>query len=375
MQNEDNKPAALYKSAGRSHMVIPIMLVLAALFNVAALMAPFYTAKVFLKAPYTFTLPHSVLLMWDHHFFVIALLIFSFSIVFPFVKLIALFYIWFVCRNANTRDRLITIVGPLGKWSMLDIFVTIILMVLTNARFLITSSLKIGVYFFLAAIFLSMTCALRMETLIFAKGIKSRVYKTLFIQRMDNVSYARRITVFMLLILSLTALVLAINIPVIRTRDFFFANSEYSVLTAVPALWDASKVLTCFVVFTLILCPLLHMVGLLIMWVGRLKPEFSYRIERFLHVISVFNMLDVFCLALFVFITEGGAIILTEAKSGLYLLLVFLFGAYLIPIIIKGTHKKYLQFIKQPIKTVFRYPAPEAAAEHEQPVSEQPLSG
>lgn len=359
MQNEGNKIATLFESAGRAYLSIPIMLVLSVLFNISALIAPFYTAKVFLKAPYTFTLPHSVLLMWDHHFFVIALLIFSFSIVFPFLKLIALFYIWFVSRNASKRERLIAIVGPLGKWSMLDIFVTIILMVLTNDRFIITSSLKIGVYFFLIAIFLSMTCALIMERWMFAQGVKSRADKNVFIQRMGHVSYARRIAVFMLLMLSLTALVLAINIPFIRTHDFFFANSEYSVLTAVPALWGASKVLTFFAVFTLILCPLLHIVGLMIMWVGSLKSEFSYRIERCLHVISTFNMLDVFCLALFIFITEGGELVKTEAKGGLYLLLIFLFGAYLIPIVIKGTHRNYLQYIKHPIKTMFGYSPPE----------------
>ncbi len=357
MQNEDNKTATLYESADRAHVIIPIMLFLSLFFNISALIAPFYTAKVFLKSPFTFTLPHSVLLMWDHHFFFIALLIFSFSIVFPFLKLITLFYIWFVCRNANKRARLITRVGPLGKWSMLDIFVTIILMVLTNDRFLITSSLKIGVYFFLLAIFLSMTCALRIEILMFAQGVKSFAHKRLFIQSIDNVSYARRIAVFVLLMLSLTALLLAIHIPVIKTRDFLFADSEYSVLTMVPALWDASKILTFFVFFTLILCPLLHVLGLMIMWIGRLKPKSSYRIERFLHIISIFNMLDVFCLALFIFMTEGGELIMTEAKGGLYLLLIFLFCAYLIPVFIKGTHKNYLQYIKQPVKTVFGYPA------------------
>ena len=342
MQNEDNKIATLYESAGRSHIIIPIMLVLSVLFNVSALIAPFYTAKVFLKSPFTFTLPHSVLLMWDHHFFFIALLIFSFSIVFPFLKLTVLFYIWFFCRNVNRRERLMARVGPLGKWSMLDIFVTVILMVLTNDRFLITSSLKIGVYFFLTAIFLSMTCALRMELFMFAQGLNARIHQRLFIQSMVHVSYARRISVFILLILSLTALVLAIHVPVIKTHDILFANSEYSILTAVPALWDASKILTLFVFLTLILCPLLHVSGLMIMWMGRLKLKSSYRIERFLQVISIFNMLDVFCLALFIFITEGGELIMTEARGGLHLLLIFLFCAYLIPIVIKGTHKNHL---------------------------------
>jgi len=52
MQNEDNQIETLSKSTGRSHVIIPIMR-LSALFNIAALIAPFYTAKVFLKSPYT----------------------------------------------------------------------------------------------------------------------------------------------------------------------------------------------------------------------------------------------------------------------------------------------------------------------------------
>ena len=357
MQNEDDNAATPYQRAGRAQIVIPIMLVLSVLFNVAALIAPFYTAKMFLHDPYTFTLPRSVLLMWDHHFYFIALLIFSFSIVFPFLKLTVLFYTWFFCRNATRRERLITIVGPLGKWSMLDIFVTIILMVLTNDRVLITSSLKIGVYFFLAAILLSMTCAMKMEIWILAQGDQSRADQRLLFRRFDHVSLLRRIWVCMLLIISLTALVLAVNVPVIRTHDVFFANNEYSVLAAVSALWDASKILTAFVFLTLVLGPLLHILGLMVMWTGRLGARSSYRLERFLHFIKSFNMLDVFCLALFIFITEGSELIMTEARSGLYLLLIFLFCAYLIPVIIKGTQKNYLQYIKQPIKTVLGHAA------------------
>ncbi|MBU4247339.1 MAG: paraquat-inducible protein A, partial [Verrucomicrobia bacterium] len=56
---------------------------------------------------YTFTLPNSVLLMWDHHFYFIALLIFSFSIVFPFLKLAALFYNmdWQIEARIQLSDR------------------------------------------------------------------------------------------------------------------------------------------------------------------------------------------------------------------------------------------------------------------------------
>ena len=285
-----------------------------------------------MRPAYTFTLPHSVLVLWNHHFIYIAILIFSFSILFPFLKLAVLFYSWFICRNENKRERLITIVGPLGKWSMLDIFVTVILLVLTNNQFVITSSLKIGVYFFLIAIFLSMTCALRMEILMFDRVFRSRTSKRCFIQRQrtGNISRARRILAVIALILSLTALFLTINIPFIQIKGFSFAHRKYSILTSAITLWNKSGLLTFFVCLTLILCPLLHVLGLMVIRIKKLKPKYVYIIELLTHVASAFNMLDVFCLALFIFMAEGGRLIITEAKNGLYMLLVFLFCAYLV---------------------------------------------
>ncbi|MFC1461252.1 paraquat-inducible protein A [Verrucomicrobiota bacterium] len=350
MTNTDNQTEALYKSSGKTGIIVSIMLILSLLFNISALLAPFYTAKLFMKAPFTFTLPHSVMMLWNHRFFFISTLLFSFSIVFPFLKLAILFYIWFVCRNRNRGERLITLIGPLGRWSMLDIFVTVVLMVLTNNQFLITSSLKMGVYFFLTAIFLSMTCALRMEILMFSPASESRAGKRLFIKKIGNISYTRRILVFLSLILCLTILLLAIEIPMIKIHGFFFAHNEYSILTSVITLWSTSKVLTLFVFLTLILCPLLHILGLMAMWLGKLGTRLIYRIERAIHVISAFNMLDVFCLGLFISMTEGRVFMVTEEQTGLYILLVFLFCAYLIPIWIKGTHKNYLQFAHQALK-------------------------
>ena len=129
------------------------MLVLSLVLNIAALLSPFYTVKMFMSDPYTCSLVGSVVLMWTHHLLLIALLILSFSIVFPFFKLTMLFYTWFFCTDKERQQKNITLVGPLGKWSMLDIFMTVILLVMTNDQFLITSTLKIGVYFFLCAIF------------------------------------------------------------------------------------------------------------------------------------------------------------------------------------------------------------------------------
>jgi len=347
MNTQNNNSPTLHECSGKKSIFIPIMLIASLLFNISALIAPFYTAKFFMKAPYTFTLPNSVLLMWNHQLLLIALLIFAFSIVFPFLKLGILFYTWFFCRDSNKRERLITFIGPLGKWSMLDIFMTIILIVMTNNQFLITSTLKIGVYFFLTAIFLSMTCALMIETSIFGKRMKAIPSKKLFIQKIEKVSALRRIFVFLLLAISLITLIMAVNFPIIKIDDFFFADNQYSIVTSAISLWNTSLLLFFFVCFMLILCPLLHILALIILWTTNLKFQNNYRIERFIHIISMFNMLDVFCLALVIFISEGSQLIVSKEESGLFILLVFLLCTYLIPIFIKGTHKNYLQFIKK----------------------------
>jgi paraquat-inducible protein A len=347
VMDNNNSINTLRKSCGKSGIIVSIMLILSLIFNISALLTPFYTAKMFMSSPYTCTLPGSILLMWQYHLLLIALLIFAFSIVFPLFKLTVLYYTWFFCRDIEKREHLITVIGPLGKWSMLDIFMTAILLVMTNDQFMITSTLKMGVYYFLAAIFLSMTCALRIETLIFNKGIKSSAENISFIKSYWNMSIIRRVFIFLLLIVSLIALIMTVNAPIIQINDFFFADNEYSIVTSIAALWNTSRVLTIFVGFTLLLAPLLHILGLFLLWPVKLRPKNSHLVERFVHAISMFNMLDVFCLGLLIFISGGSELIITREKNGLYVLLLFLLCLYLIPIFINGTHKNYLQFIKK----------------------------
>ena len=111
-----------------------------------------------------------------------------------------------------------------------------------------------------------------------------------------------------------------------------------------PKAW----VLMWFIFITLLICPLLHIVFLFLIWgFFKLSHKTNHKIERLLHVISMFNMLDVFCLALIIFISNGSELIATKEKDGLYVLFVFLLCLYLIPILIKGTHKNYLEFIKK----------------------------
>ena len=100
-----------------------------------------------------------------HGDWLLALILFFFSMVFPFAKLGTLAVIWF--RPLSEQDRLDTLrwLGILGKWSMLDVFVVAVLIVAAKLRDLTQVSPRIGIYLFGLAIVLSMLSTMRVERL------------------------------------------------------------------------------------------------------------------------------------------------------------------------------------------------------------------
>lgn len=106
---------------------------------------------------------------------------FFFSMIFPVLKIILLIIIWFHPLTETSRIRLAHWTDTLGKWSMLDVFVVAILIVLIKSKDIADATAGIGIYLFTAAILLSMFAS----TLIFtltnhtppANGILSRLIK------------------------------------------------------------------------------------------------------------------------------------------------------------------------------------------------------
>ena len=100
-----------------------------------------------------------------HGDWLLAVILFFFSMVFPFVKLASLAVIWY--RRLSDADRLKTLewLGLLGKWSMLDVFAVAILIVAAKLRDLTQVSPRIGIYLFALAIMLSMSSTMYIEKL------------------------------------------------------------------------------------------------------------------------------------------------------------------------------------------------------------------
>lgn len=100
-----------------------------------------------------------------HGDWLLAIILFFFSMVFPFVKLLALVILWF--RRLTQAERMKTLhwLGVLGKWSMLDVFAVAILIVAAKLRDLTQVEPRIGIYLFALAIILSMLTTMRVDAL------------------------------------------------------------------------------------------------------------------------------------------------------------------------------------------------------------------
>jgi len=95
----------------------------------------------------------------------LAVILFFFSMVFPFAKLFSLALLWYRKLSETERRKTLHWLEILGKWSMLDVFIVSILIVAAKLRDLTQVQPRIGIYLFGLAIILSILATTRVERL------------------------------------------------------------------------------------------------------------------------------------------------------------------------------------------------------------------
>ena len=315
--------------------LVIVMILVSLYFNIMALTTPFLTIHRTLEFDETYSLFGSVKLMWEYKLYIIAILIIGFSIIFPFIKLIALFIVCYLIKGAKARFRIITTIEALAKWSMLDVFIVCILLILTDHQTFVSSEPKIGVYYFLLAIFISILCSILVDSLC------ERTYPVSSEKINDRLKFvAKRFTVYekvlmlILLIISMAFFVFAITDDYIQVSEFFLSSNSYSILETCLSLRLISPILAWFVGFVLIIIPFVIFNYTFIFWTTSYYPAFHVKTTRLIQKLSQFMMLDVFCLALILFLLEGSIIIGTKSRPGLYMLGLFVFMSFSLPMFI-----------------------------------------
>lgn len=134
---------------------ILILIIASAALLFIGLHMPVLTVRK-LWAKNTFSIISGIMNLWKDKYYFISVIIFFFSVILPIVKLTTLFAIWYVRLRDHQRKWLLSGLGFLGKWSMLDVFVIAIIIVSVKLGALASAKAERGIYYFGISILLAM---------------------------------------------------------------------------------------------------------------------------------------------------------------------------------------------------------------------------
>lgn len=144
---------------------VPLLILLSFVLLLIALSMPLMKVEKMVLWKNEYSVIGGVKGLWEQGQYVLASILFFFSVVFPICKLAMLGFLWFVRLAEQRRQMVLHWLGVLGKWSMLDVFVVAILIVLVKLGPLAKVEPQRGIYWFAAAIFLSMITSMYVDNL------------------------------------------------------------------------------------------------------------------------------------------------------------------------------------------------------------------
>jgi len=274
--------------------------------NVGVLFIPFMNLRRGLSSePYS--LFHSVEMFWRNGLYVLAALVVGFSIVFPFAKLAVLGAVVASRQPDASLLRWLHFVERHGKWSMLDVFLVCLILVLTSEQLFVGAEPLAGIPLFITAIALSM---------VVGEYLSGRLRPPH--EREEQPPVPPR---GWWLALSGLALGATLALPFLGIADWRLVNRDYSIITLVPVLWNQSTHLGAGLTGAfLVLAPLAAWMTSFASWWRLRQKEDNQDLNAWAAGFRRWSMLEVFGLALAVFALEGEHLMKTEMRWGALLL-------------------------------------------------------
>ncbi len=294
------------------------MLASALTLQVIALCVPFIEMSMFLHESTTYGLLTSIRLMWGSELYVIAILIITFSVIFPFLKLSGLLLAWMVLPPGRMRTGLIGLLGRLGKWSMIDPFCVILLVALASDQWAVGAETQVGIFCFLCAIVLSMILSMMMIHC--DRKINpppSAIATTTF--RIATKGGLEGALVPIMLVLSIGALILALRMPFLQVDQFLLNSNSFGIFDLCVQLGQNKHYALALLAWAgLFVVPAATILLEWWFWLWSAIPARHIAHRRLVDAMYEWSMLDVFSLALVLFLLEGSRFIKTEVHEGLW---------------------------------------------------------
>ena len=125
------------------------------------------------------SLLESIHVLYNSKEYVLAAIVGGFSVVFPIIKLLLLTLIWFLLRDEDKITKWILRIEVVGNWSMLDVFVVAITVVVIKLSGLGKIEVHYGLYLFAASVILTKLSLLIIHGLFIPKkNLKIKNLKT-----------------------------------------------------------------------------------------------------------------------------------------------------------------------------------------------------
>jgi len=144
---------------------VPLMLSVSLVLLAQGLTMPAMqiTAFIFWRSEYTII--ENILHLYETDRRPAAIVVAVSAVVYPALKIMALFFLWLAPFPARWRRRCVRLLRLLGRWSMLDVMAITVLVVGSSSIFLVEAKPLTGIYVYAAAIFVLMFATVLMDTL------------------------------------------------------------------------------------------------------------------------------------------------------------------------------------------------------------------
>jgi len=140
-------------------MVIMFLLLLSTVMLLVGIFAPMMTLSKFVWIENRFSLFAGTLQLFTDRQYFLFIILLSFSILLPVAKLILLFRFWYADSSSCAQlQHFMKWISHYGKWSMLDVFVVALLLVIVKLGALATVQVHYGIYMYAGAGLLIMAC-------------------------------------------------------------------------------------------------------------------------------------------------------------------------------------------------------------------------
>ncbi|MGB3860716.1 MAG: paraquat-inducible protein A [Candidatus Aminicenantaceae bacterium] len=138
------------------HVIIDLLLWISSITFAIGIFAPVMTFKKLIFYTNTFSIKSGLASLFKEGEYILFLIIFVFTILFPVVKILLLSMIhYFRFWSQEKRKKLLHYLSLVSKWSMLDVFIVALLVVIVRLGISGKVEVRWGIYVFAVSVILS----------------------------------------------------------------------------------------------------------------------------------------------------------------------------------------------------------------------------